>query len=143
MWITPFLALALSWWSVASATVTQDASDDAAWILQAQSPDGAIANHADRVSIWPYEGNYAAWGLAVEAARTGELAKADAAWSWLFWYMNHQDANGFVQHYKLVNGVWTNTGDEKEIGPPVAPVHKGVHLVGVPEQLILPAASNA
>src|SRR5205807_9779651 len=98
VWVSPVLAIAISWTAVASATVGVDAKADARWIGLAQLRDGAIANYADRVSIWPYEGSYAAWGLATLAAQTGDLTEADRAWRWLSWYMRHQDRNGFVQN---------------------------------------------
>jgi hypothetical protein len=106
------LALVLSWTAVASATVAADAKADAQWIGLAQLSDGAIANYTDRVSIWPYEGSYAAWGLATLAAQTGDLTKADQAWRWLSWYMRHQDRNGFVQNYQVQSGREINTGFE-------------------------------
>src|SRR5947207_2447503 len=79
------------------------------WVHRAQLQDGAIANQSDRVSIWPYEGSYAAWGLATVAARTGDTTRAAQAWRWLFWYKRHQDSNGFVQNYRVKDGREINT----------------------------------
>src|SRR5947208_5267605 len=101
LWLRPFLVLAIGWFSVASASPSDDAKADAQWIRQAQLGDGAIATSVDRTAIWPYQGSYAAWGLANVAARTGDFQKADWAWAWLNWYAKHQDAGGFVQDYSV------------------------------------------
>jgi hypothetical protein len=34
-------------------------------------------------------------------------------------------------------------GDDDPMTPLVAPVHSGAHILGVPEQLVVPAALNA
>ena len=86
-------------------------AEDANWILAAQTPDGAIAHHVDRVAIWPYLSNFAAMGLTRARVVTGNRAYSDAVWRWLEWYQQHQDANGFVTDYRIVNGVPVSTGD--------------------------------
>lgn len=85
--------------------------EDANWIMSAQMPDGAIAHHADRVAVWPYLANFAAMGLSRARVVTGNRAYSDAAWRWLAWYQEHQDTNGFVTDYRIVNGVPVSTGD--------------------------------
>jgi hypothetical protein len=83
---------------------------DADWILAAQLPDGAIANHVDRRAIWPYLANYAAIGLARAAQVTGGARYSDAAWRWLRWYQAHQDASGFVTDYNVAADSESSTG---------------------------------
>ncbi len=104
-------ALAVALPATANATAADEARAEAEWILQAQLPDGAIANQIDQRAIWPYLGNFAAVGLA----RAGQLAAdprfTDAAWRWLSWYRAHQDAAGFVTDYTVVDGVLGSTGD--------------------------------
>src|SRR5579875_1090656 len=88
-------------------------ADDAAWILQGQRPDGAIAWYIDNQRISPYLANYAAIGLAEATRVTGDRRYADAAWSWLVWYAGHEDANGFVTNYTVdAAGIENSTGDE-------------------------------
>ena len=77
---------------------------DADWILKSQLPDGAIANYVDRQAVWPYLSNFAAMGLARATGVTGDRKYLNAAWSWLAWYQAHQDAQGFVTDYTVVNG---------------------------------------
>jgi hypothetical protein len=93
------------------AVTAQHVRDDASWILQAQLPDGAIANYVDRQAIWPYLSNFAAMGLARAARVTGDDAFSRASWRWLHWYAGHEDPQGFVTDYKVVNGQPVSTGD--------------------------------
>ena len=92
----------------AHATVAQDVRQDARWIVLSALPSGAIATNPRHKSIRPYEGNYAAWGLAEDAAMTGNDATAGSAWRWLYWYMRHQDSQGFVYQYdRNSDGSWS------------------------------------
>jgi hypothetical protein len=84
---------------------------DANWILEAQLPDGAIANYVDQKAIWPYLSNFAAIGLARTAQLTGEVRYTNAAWQWLRWYQAHQDRNGFVTDYHVTGGSEVSTGE--------------------------------
>jgi hypothetical protein len=84
---------------------------DARWILRAQLPDGAIATHLDHAAVWPYLGNFAAIGLVEAARQTGERRYLEAAWRWLAWYQEHQDARGFVTDYRRSGGAMVSTGD--------------------------------
>jgi hypothetical protein len=99
--------------ATAANTSISDIADDASWLLQGQLPDGAIAWYIDKGHISPYLGNYAAIGLAEATKQTGSAAYSDAGWSWLRWYAEHQDANGFVTDYNVdAAGLETSTGDE-------------------------------
>ncbi len=84
---------------------------EADWILTAQLPDGAIANHTDRTAIWPYLSNYAAIGLARASAVTGDPRYVSAAWGWLRWYQAHETREGFVADHKVAAGSEISTGD--------------------------------
>lgn len=100
----------------ASAATRTAAATDAAFILDAQLSDGAIAWYTDRQHISPYLANYAAIGLAAvadtEHDSTGTADRA-AAVRWLHWYAAHEDASGFVTDYNVAaDGTEVSTGDE-------------------------------
>jgi hypothetical protein len=97
--------------AAARAAPVDEARADAEWILQAQLPDGAIANQLDQRVIWPYLGNFAAVGLARAAQLAADPRYSDAAWRWLGWYQAHQDASGFVSDYTVSGGALASTGD--------------------------------
>jgi hypothetical protein len=94
----------------ASGAAVADVRADADWVLSSQLPDGAIANYVDRQAIWPYLANFAAMGLARATGVTGDRKYLNAAWRWLAWYQAHQDAQGFVTDYAMVNGKAVSTG---------------------------------
>src|SRR2546423_4861191 len=114
--ISPTLVAAFVAWTLSAATpsasgaVVADVRADADWILKSQLPDGAIANYVDRQAVWPYLSNFAAMGLARATGVTGDRKYLNAAWSWLGWYQAHQDAQGFVTDYAIVNGKAVTTG---------------------------------
>jgi len=93
------------------ATFADEARADADWILQAQLPDGAIANQLDQAQIWPYLSNFAAVGLSRASQITGDARYSDGAWRWLSWYQVHQDPRGFVTDYTVAAGLPASTGD--------------------------------
>jgi hypothetical protein len=93
------------------AGTLQNVLDDARWILQAQLPDGAIANYVDQRAIWPYLSNFAAMGLARATEVSGHAEFAAASWRWLHWYQAHEDSNGFVTDYTVNAGSPVSTGD--------------------------------
>jgi hypothetical protein len=97
--------------STASAASVSQVRSDANWILEAQLPDGAIANYVDQKAIWPYLSNFAAIGLARTAQLTGEVRYTNAAWQWLRWYQAHQDRRGFVTDYHVTGGSEVSTGE--------------------------------
>ena len=97
--------------AVVQATIADEARSDADWILQAQLPDGAIANQIDHTMISPYLSNFAAVGLSRAGQITGDARYADAAWRWLSWYRAHQDPSGFVTDYAVTGGQPSSTGD--------------------------------
>jgi hypothetical protein len=104
-------ALLMALPSAAHGTPADEARADAEWILQAQLPDGAIANQLDRALIWPYLGNFAAVGLSRAGQITGDSRFADAAWRWLAWYGAHEDGAGVVTDYAVVDGQPASTGE--------------------------------
>jgi hypothetical protein len=114
--ISPALVAIFVAWSLSSATpsasgaAVADVRADADWILKSQLPDGAIANYVDRQAVWPYLSNFAAMGLARATGVTGDRKYLNAAWWWLGWYQAHQDAQGFVTDYAVVNGKTVTTG---------------------------------
>jgi hypothetical protein len=83
--------------------------DDASWIRAAQLPDGAIEPVPGYGRILPYLASYAALGLARAASELHDQADAAAAWRWLTWYQDHQDAAGFVTDYEVAGGTETST----------------------------------
>lgn len=95
----------------ALAAPVDDARSDAAWIMQAQIGDGAIAHHVDKVAIWPYLSSFAAIGLTRATEVTGDRTFAEGAWRWIAWYQSHMDAKGYVTDYKVAGNVETSTGD--------------------------------
>lgn len=85
---------------------------NAAWILTAQLPDGAIANYTDRLAVSPYLANLAAMGLARATEFTGDPRYGAAAWQWLLWYQAHENATtGFVTDYRITAQGEVSTGD--------------------------------
>ena len=114
--ISPALVAIFVAWTLSSATPSAsgagvaDVRADADWILKSQLPDGAIANYVDRQAVWPYLSNFAAMGLARATGVTGDRKYLNAAWWWLGWYQAHQDAQGFVTDYAIVNGKTVTTG---------------------------------
>jgi hypothetical protein len=83
--------------------------NEAAWVREAQLPDGAIEPVPGFGQIRPYLANYAALGLARAASELHDPADADAAWRWLTWYQAHQDAAGFVTDYGVAGDAETST----------------------------------
>lgn len=67
-------------------TSAGDLVADSAWVQTATVPSGAITLQTDRLAVWPYVGNYAAIGLADQAARTGDSRALAAAWAQVDWY---------------------------------------------------------
>jgi hypothetical protein len=88
-----------------------DPREEAAWILAAQLPDGALATHSDRTFVNPYLGAFAATGLAAATRATGNGAYADAAWRFVEWYAAHMDARGYVTDYHVAGTTLVTTGD--------------------------------
>ena len=88
----------------ADAATASAVAAEAAWIREAQLPDGAIEPFPRDPEISPYGANYAALGLALAASDVHDPADADAAWRWLTWYQAHQDAAGFVTDYDVTAG---------------------------------------
>lgn len=86
------------------------ARSDAAWILAAQLPDGAMATYRDRTFIDPYLANLSAIGLARAYAITRDPATIAAVWRWLGWYAGHMDSLGVVHNYRIVDGEAVDTG---------------------------------
>lgn len=97
--------------AAAAPTAPTTIRNQADWILAAQLPDGAIAHWVDHKAVWPYLSNFAAMGLARASAATGDSRYSTAAWKWLSWYGEHQDASGFVTDYTIVDGRPVSTGD--------------------------------
>jgi hypothetical protein len=67
-------------------------------------------NLLPKVIIGPYLASFAAVGLAQATRVTGDRSYVAAAWRWLDWYAAHQDAQGYVQDYDVVNGAAVSTG---------------------------------
>jgi hypothetical protein len=98
--------------SPAMALTSTAAKADATWARGAALPSGALAVYVDRQRVVPYLGNYAAWGLAVQAGRVRDMAALNTAWAHLGWYASAQDASGFVTDYVAgPDGSLTSTGD--------------------------------
>jgi hypothetical protein len=97
--------------ATADGLTVSDVRAEADWILSAQLPDGAIAHYPDKVRILPYLSSFAAVGLSRATAVTGDRRYVQAAWRWLRWYQEHQNADGFVTDYENVDGVLRSTGD--------------------------------
>jgi hypothetical protein len=96
----------------ASASGGNPIAANAAWILSAQLPDGAIANYTDRLAVSPYLANLAAMGLARATEVTGDPRYGAAAWQWLLWYQAHENATtGFVTDYQITAQGEVSTGD--------------------------------
>ncbi len=93
------------------AAQTAAARSDAAWVLSAQLPDGAIPHYSDRAAVWPYLSSFGALGLARATQVTGDARYVEASWRWLSWYQAHQDATGFVTDYVVENGAPRSIGD--------------------------------
>jgi hypothetical protein len=119
----------------ASAAAPTTAAADAAFILDAQLPDGAIAWYTDRRHIDPYLANYAAIGLAAVADTQHDAtgtADRKAALRWLRWYAAHQDQSGFVTDYDVTaDGTETSTGDEDSTDAYAGTFLLAVHAVAV------------
>ena len=111
----------------------------AEWIMGAVMGDGAIAHHVDRKAIWPYLSNFAAMGLARATRVTGDPRYVNAVWRWLRWYQAHQDANGFVTDYNVVNGAPVSTGDmdstDAYAGTYLLAAREAWHVTGDRQQL--------
>jgi hypothetical protein len=98
--------------SPALAFASAAAKADATWARGAALPSGALAVYVDRTRVLPYLGNFAAWGLAVQAGRVRDVAALNAAWAHLGWYAAAQDSSGFVTDYVVgPDGSLTSTGD--------------------------------
>jgi hypothetical protein len=112
----------------------------AEWILRAVMADGAIAHHVDHKAIWPYLSNFAAMGLARATHVTGDPRYAAAAWRWLRWYHDHQDASGYVTDYNVTNGVPVSTGDmdstDAYAGTYLMAIHEAWAATGDRQQLL-------
>lgn len=88
-----------------------DPAEEAAWVLFAQLPDGAIATHPDRTFVSPYLAAIAATGLAAATAATGDATYAEAAWRFVEWHAAHMDENGYVWDHEIRGGEVVSTGD--------------------------------
>lgn len=89
---------------------TASARADAAWILAAQLPSGALATYRDRTFIDPYLANLSSIGLSRAYAVTRDPGTIAAVWRWLGWYSGHMDTLGVVHNYRVVNGAEIDTG---------------------------------
>jgi len=92
----------------ASASPVDDAQSDTAWIM-ASRVGNVIATTPSHQEILPYEGNYAAWGLADYSKATGDLSRVHVAWRWLYWFAAHMrpDFDYAVCQYKRAgDGSW-------------------------------------
>lgn len=85
--------------------------NNAEWLLNSQMPDGAIASYVDRAKILPYLSNFGASGLAKATTMLGDQKYLKASWSWLNWYQEHMDNNGFVTDYIVTPKGYVSTGD--------------------------------
>lgn len=100
----------------ARASVIDDITADANWILGNRSADGAITTGGPRYDkVVPYQANFAAMGLARATRTTGNKAFVDAAWRWLQWYagkamtidpMDPNKGSGIVYDYEREGGSW-------------------------------------
>lgn len=97
--------------AVTVATVRADAT----WILGAQLPSGVIANYpvvpGVQINVSPYLANLAVLGLARATEVTGDPSYAAAAWRQLAWYQAHENSQGFVTDYRIVDGAEVSAGD--------------------------------
>lgn len=105
-------AVVLPFASAQSSTGVVPASirDDANWILETRTPEGILANGIDKTWVVPYFANIGATGLARAYALTKDARYITAAWSWLTWYQQHMNGQGFVTDYVYANGSWRSTG---------------------------------
>jgi hypothetical protein len=87
-----------------------DAGSDADWVLTAQLADGSVGSSTDRAVVVPYQSNLAVIGLADAARATGDATYSDAAWRALDWYAAHEDPDGFVTDYQVVDSELVSTG---------------------------------
>ena len=90
--------------SVSLGDVTRDTN----WILSSMAGD-AIATNPKKKEILPYEGSYAAWGLALYSQETGDLSRVRGSWRWLYWFSRHMDPNfdyAVCQYAKASDGSW-------------------------------------
>lgn len=83
---------------------------EADWIMNAVTEDGAIALHVDKLSINPYMGHFAAIALARATIFTGDVTYVNSAWKWLHWYAQHMNDQGFVTDYLIINAKPVSTG---------------------------------
>jgi len=93
------------------ATTIDVVRSDAAWIMGAVLPGGAIGFYPGGPIISPYLANQAAAGLARATEVTADPSFAQAAWQWLAWYQAHEDRDGFVTDYKVVGSSLVSKGD--------------------------------
>jgi hypothetical protein len=84
-----------------AATTRADLAADAAWIETTVVPSGAITLQTDRQAVWPYVANYAALGLAAQAARTGDASALSAAWAQVDWFAAAEGPDGVVTDYSV------------------------------------------
>jgi hypothetical protein len=94
--------------TAAHAVTVAGVRSDTRWIMQSADGD-AIATNPSKQEILPYEGNYAAWGLAMYARVTGDLTRARVAWHWLYWFASHMNPSfdyAVCQYAKQGDGTW-------------------------------------
>ncbi len=84
---------------------------DAAWIMGAIGPGGAIRFYPGGPIVSPYLGNQAATGLARATEVTADPSFGEAAWQWLAWYQAHEGPDGFVTDYHVNGSSVASTGD--------------------------------
>ena len=92
----------------ARAVTSSDIRDDTQWIMQSAA-GAAIATNPSKQEILPYEGNYAAWGLAAYSQKTGDLTRVATAWRWLYWFASHMRSDwhyAVCQYNRAGDGSW-------------------------------------
>ena len=98
--------------SAAAAVAPVDRAAEASFATAAGLPSGAIATYPDKTRVDPYQGSFAAWGMADQASRTRDRALLGRTWSYLTWYAGAQDATGYVTDYSVAaDGTLASTGD--------------------------------
>jgi hypothetical protein len=84
-----------------ATTSSSDLAADTAWLQTTMVPLGAVTLQTDRQAVWPYVGNYAAIGLAAQAARSGDPQALSAAWRQVDWYAAAEGPDGVVTDYTV------------------------------------------
>lgn len=97
--------------AAAHAPPSAAVAGEVSFIESAQLPDGAIQTYPRSGIVDPYEGSYAAAGLAQAAAMTGDMTAARDAWRWLEWYHAAEGHGGVVTNATVgPSGTTTPTG---------------------------------